>query len=127
MAIARRVQLATAVAVLVAGAASALYGLASAGLTGIMEVLLLAPLVLLRALDGLLAPLLGWAALSVVAGEISRLQRDMLRDTGESFLVATAGLAAVLLSGLWLRRHRAARRRCPARCNFPPLRPHDAA
>ena len=105
---ARRVRHATAIAVLVAGAASALYGLASAGLAGIMEVLLLAPIVLLRAFDGLLAPLLGWGALSVVAGEISRLQWDMLRDTGESFLTAAAGLAAVLLSGLWLRQHCAA-------------------
>ncbi len=104
-------QFATAVAVLVAGAASALYGLASAGLAGIMEVLLLVPLVLLRSLDGLLAPLLGWGALSAVAGEIGRLQRDMLHGTGESLLMAAAGLAAVLLSGTWLRRHCAVRRR----------------
>ena len=110
-AIARRVQFATAVAVLVAGAASALYGLASAGLAGIVEVLLLVPLVLLRSLDGLLAPLLGWGALSAVAGEIGRLQRDMLHGTGESLLMAAAGLAAAVLSGTWLRRHCAARRR----------------
>lgn len=122
--VARRVQLATAVAVLVAGAASALYGLASAGLAGVMEVLLLAPLVLLRALDGLLAPLLGWGALSAVAGEIGRLQRDMLRGTETSLLMAAAGLAAVLLSGTWLCRHRAAR--CPTRRGAPQLRPHDA-
>jgi hypothetical protein len=115
MAVARRVRHATprhatAVAVLVAGAASTLYGLASAGLAGLVEVLLLAPLVLLRALDSLLAPFLGWGALSVVAGEIGRLQRDMLRGTAEALLMAAAGFAAVLLSGTWLRRHRAARR-----------------
>lgn len=111
MAVARRVRHATAVAVLFAGAITALYGLASAGLAGLMEVLLLAPLVLLRLFDGLLAPLLGWGVLSVVAGEIGRLQRDVLRGTAESLLMAIAGLAAVLLSGTWLCRYGAKRRR----------------
>lgn len=95
-----------AVAVLTAGTAAALYGLTSAGLAGLMEVLLLAMLALLRVLDGLFVPLLGRGALSVVSEALGRLQQDVLRHAAGPLLLAAAGLTAATLSGTWLLRQR---------------------
>ena len=94
---------------LVAGAAAALYGLASAGLAGLMAVLFLALFALLHVLDGLLAPLLGPGSLSIVAREIGRLQGAILRDAAEPLLLAAAGLGTAMGAGTWLRRQRTPR------------------